>query len=52
MQADETVAAEDKLLLPVGIQPDEESPDWEQFFTAHVFAYFGVPDSRTPDIGV
>jgi hypothetical protein len=55
MQADETVAAEDKLLLPVGIQPDEESPDWEQFFTAHVFAYFGVPDSArdsAEDFGV
>ena len=54
-QADESVAAEAKLLLPVGIQPDEENPDWERFFTAHVFAYFGVPDSArdsAEDFGV
>lgn len=54
-QADETIAAEDKLLLPVGVQPDEENPDWERFFTAHVFAYFGVPDSArdsAEDFGV
>ena len=43
--ADESVAPEDKLLLPVGVHPDEESADWDRFFTAHVFAYFGVPDS-------
>jgi ATP-dependent helicase YprA (DUF1998 family) len=52
---DESVPAEGKLLLPVGVQPDEENPDWERFFTAHVFAYFGVPDSArdsAEDFGV
>ena len=54
-QADETASAEDKLILPVGVQPEEENPDWERFFAAHVFAYFGVPDSArdsTEDFGV
>jgi len=52
---DESVPAEGKLLLPVGVQPDEENPNWERFFTAHVFAYFGVPDSArdsAEDFGV
>jgi hypothetical protein len=43
--ADESVPPEDKLILPAGVQLDEENPDWERFFAAHVFAYFGVPDS-------
>lgn len=53
--ADESIPPENKLRLPVGIQPEEENADWERFFTAHVFAYFGVPDSArdsAEDFGV
>ncbi|MCX7824474.1 MAG: DEAD/DEAH box helicase [Verrucomicrobiae bacterium] len=54
-QTDESIPAQEKLLLPVGVQPEEDNPDWERFFTAHVFAYFGVPDparDSAEDFGV
>jgi len=53
---DEALPPEDKLLLPADIQRQEgETPDWDRFFKAHVFAYFGVPDSArdsAEDFGV
>ncbi|MCX8109142.1 MAG: hypothetical protein N3G20_10090 [Verrucomicrobiae bacterium] len=55
MHTDETVPPEGKLLLPVSVQLNEENPDWDRFFTAHVFAYFGVPDparESAEDLGV
>lgn len=47
----ENTRSEKGLLLPVDIKKQGgDDPDWNQFFRAHVFAYFGIPDAARDSV--